>query len=99
LYAACPRDSFSLACAGSRKIVALSIVQRVADPINVFTAYLHAHDLLDEQSEREIRERVQHAVEEALEEAEAAAAPAPETAFDHVYSGIRMPNFRDQLRA
>jgi 2-oxoisovalerate dehydrogenase E1 component alpha subunit len=69
------------------------------DPINVFTAYLHAHDLLDEQSEREIRERVQHAVEEALEEAEAAAAPAPETAFDHVYSGIRMPNFRDQLRA
>jgi len=32
-----------------------------------------------------------------LEDAEAAAAPSPETAFDHVYANTRMPNFRDAL--
>ena len=24
--------------------------------------------------------------------------PEPETAFDHVYAGVRVPNFRDRLR-
>jgi len=38
-------------------------------------------------------------VEIALEEAEAAAEPSAETAFDHVYAGVRMPNFREALHA
>jgi 2-oxoisovalerate dehydrogenase E1 component alpha subunit len=69
------------------------------DPLDVFTAYLRSHALLDEETERGIRERVQHEVESALEQAEAAAAPSAETAFDHVYKGIRVPNFRDRLQS
>src|ERR1051326_4396032 len=69
------------------------------DPIDVFGAYLRSHDLLDADTEKAIRDRVQHEVETALEEAEAAEAPDPDTAFDHVYAGVRMPNFRDRLRA
>jgi TPP-dependent pyruvate/acetoin dehydrogenase alpha subunit len=45
-----------------------------------------------------MRTRVQHEVETALEQAEAAAPPAPETAFDHVCKDVRMPNFRDRFR-
>jgi 2-oxoisovalerate dehydrogenase E1 component alpha subunit len=65
------------------------------DPIEVFGRYLHAHGLLDEATEASIRDRVQHEVETALEEAEIAAPPAPRTAFDHVYAGARMPSFRE----
>jgi 2-oxoisovalerate dehydrogenase E1 component alpha subunit len=65
------------------------------DPINVFRAYLHAHNLLSPEDEDEMRDRIQQAVETALEEAEAAAVPEAETAFDHVYKDVRMPNFRD----
>ena len=43
------------------------------------------------RSERELRARVQREVEQAFAEAEAAAPPQPETAFDHVYAGIRVP--------
>ena len=68
------------------------------DPIDVFRTYLSSHGLLDEAADFEMRERVQTSVESALEEAEAAAPPSPETAFDHVYAGVRMPNFRDRLR-
>jgi 2-oxoisovalerate dehydrogenase E1 component alpha subunit len=64
------------------------------DPIDVFRAYLQSHDLLDSEAEQAMRKRIQEAVESALEEAEAAPAPSPETAFDHVYSGIRVPDFR-----
>jgi 2-oxoisovalerate dehydrogenase E1 component alpha subunit len=64
------------------------------DPIEVFGQYLRTHQLVDEASETAMRDRIQHEVETALEEAEAAAAPAPETAFDHVYAGTRVPNFR-----
>jgi 2-oxoisovalerate dehydrogenase E1 component alpha subunit len=65
------------------------------DPIDVFREYLVEHDLLDVATEDEMRARVRSEVDAALEEAEAAAVPAPATAFDHVYNGVRMPNFRD----
>jgi 2-oxoisovalerate dehydrogenase E1 component alpha subunit len=65
------------------------------DPIDVFGTYLRSHGLLDADTEKAMRDRIQHEVETALEEAEAAAPPAPETAFDHVYASIRMSNFRD----
>jgi len=68
------------------------------DPIDVFRAYLRSHELLDEDAEAAMRDRIQHEVESALEQAEAAPPPEPETAFDHVYKGVRMPNFRDGLR-
>jgi 2-oxoisovalerate dehydrogenase E1 component alpha subunit len=68
------------------------------DPVNVFGTYLRSHGLLTPETEASMRERIQHEVEVALEEAEAAALPDPETAFDHVYAGIRAPNFREALR-
>jgi 2-oxoisovalerate dehydrogenase E1 component alpha subunit len=71
---------------------------RQHDPIDVFGTYLRSHALLDEETERAIRARIQTTVEVALEEAEAAEAPAPETAFDHVYAGVRVPNFREGLQ-
>src|SRR5438105_14079799 len=49
---------------------------RHRDPLNVFTRYLREHSILDDRSETEMRERVQHEVEAALEQAEAA--PVPE---------------------
>jgi 2-oxoisovalerate dehydrogenase E1 component alpha subunit len=67
------------------------------DPIDVFRAYLSAQGVLTADVEAEMRERIQRSVDNALEEAEAAAPPDPETAFDHVYAGIRMPNFRERL--
>jgi 2-oxoisovalerate dehydrogenase E1 component alpha subunit len=70
---------------------------RHRDPLNVFGSYLRLHGLLDDATEKSMRERVQHSVEEALEEAEAAADPMPETAFDHVYAGIRVPDFRHPI--
>jgi 2-oxoisovalerate dehydrogenase E1 component alpha subunit len=69
------------------------------DPIDVFRRYLVGHGLIDQETEMEMKARIQTTVERALEEAEAAAAPAPETAFDHVYAGVRVPDFRAQLRA
>jgi 2-oxoisovalerate dehydrogenase E1 component alpha subunit len=69
------------------------------DPVDVFGAYLHSHGLLDAEAEAAMRARVQHEVETALEQAEAAALPAPETAFDHVYAGVRMPNFRERWQS
>jgi 2-oxoisovalerate dehydrogenase E1 component alpha subunit len=67
---------------------------RHRDPIAVFGRYLHAHDLIDDEREAAMRQHVQEAVAEALEQAERAAAPSAETAFDHVYAGVRMPDFR-----
>ncbi len=71
---------------------------RHKDPIAVFGRYLRSHDVLDETVEAALRERVTHAVADALEQAEAAADPSPETAFDQVYGGVRMPDFRVPLR-
>jgi 2-oxoisovalerate dehydrogenase E1 component alpha subunit len=71
---------------------------RHKDPIEVFGRYLRTHDLLDEQTEALMRARVAETVAEALEEAEAAAEPSPETAFDHVYAGVRVPDFRAPYR-
>ena len=71
---------------------------RHKDPIEVFGRYLRSHDLLDEQTETAMRTRVAQTVAEALEQAEAAAEPSPETAFDHVYAGVRMPDFRASFR-
>jgi 2-oxoisovalerate dehydrogenase E1 component alpha subunit len=68
------------------------------DPINVFGRYLRSHGLVDDATESSIKERVQEQIADALARAEAAPAPAPETAFDHVYAGIRMPDFRERLR-
>jgi 2-oxoisovalerate dehydrogenase E1 component subunit alpha len=67
------------------------------DPVDVFGTYLREHGLLPAETEAAMRERIQHEVEAALEEAEAAPEPAPETAFDHVYANVRMPNFREAL--
>lgn len=68
------------------------------DPIDVFGSYLRSHGLLAPDAEQAMRSRIQHEVETALEEAEAAAVPSPETAFDHVYADTRTPNFREALR-
>jgi len=67
---------------------------RAKDPIHVFSQYLHTHDLLTDAAEAAMRKRIQDTVAEALEKAEAAPGPAAETAFDHVYAGVRMPDFR-----
>src|SRR6266540_4193608 len=67
------------------------------DPINVFLRYLQAHHLLTSEAEAAIRERVQAEVSLALEEAEAAPMAEPETAFDHVYADVRVPDFRARL--
>jgi 2-oxoisovalerate dehydrogenase E1 component alpha subunit len=67
---------------------------RHRDPLAVFGRYLRAHKLFDDAREAAMRERILGIVSEALEQAEAAAAPAAETAFDHVYAGVRMPDFR-----
>ena len=54
--------------------------------------------VIDDRGEASLRARIKQAVAEALEQAEAAAAPDPRTAFDHVYAGVRMPDFHDRLR-
>jgi 2-oxoisovalerate dehydrogenase E1 component alpha subunit len=71
---------------------------RHKDPINVFGGFLRTYNLLDEKVEAAMRDRVAKVVAEALEQAEAAAEPSAETAFDHVYAGVRVPDFRAPLR-
>ena len=71
---------------------------RHKDPIAVFGRYLHAHDLLDDEQEAAMRARVLATVAEALEQAEASPEPSSETAFDHVYAGVRVPDFRAPYR-
>jgi len=67
------------------------------DPIDLFRDYLFAHGLLSAADETALRSSVQQQVDEALVEAEAAAEPEAETAFDHVYAGVRLPDFRRRL--
>jgi 2-oxoisovalerate dehydrogenase E1 component subunit alpha len=71
---------------------------RHRDPIDVFRRYLVEHGLIDAQTEAAMKTRILRIVSEALEQAEASPAPAPETAFDHVYAGVRMPDFHARLR-
>ncbi len=72
---------------------------RHRDPIARFASYLRAAGVLDDASEAAVRERVKAEVDEALAYAERALPPAPETAFDHVYAGVRVPDVRARLRA
>jgi 2-oxoisovalerate dehydrogenase E1 component alpha subunit len=67
---------------------------RQKDPIHVFGDYLRSHDLLSTDEEAAMRERIVQTVADALAEAEAAAGPVADTAFDHVYAGVRMADFR-----
>jgi len=67
---------------------------RQKDPVHVFGEYLRTHNLLTTAAEAALRRRIQKTVAEALVQAEAAAAPLAETAFDHVYAGLRVPDFR-----
>ncbi len=69
------------------------------DPIVVFGAHLRAHGLLDDKSDAEIRATVKASVDEALASAEQALPPAPETALDHVYAGVRVPDLRSRFTA
>jgi 2-oxoisovalerate dehydrogenase E1 component alpha subunit len=71
---------------------------RSKDPIEVFQRYLLANHLLDDEADASLRQRLQETIAAALAEAEAAADPAPATAFDHVYAGVRMPDFKATLR-
>jgi 2-oxoisovalerate dehydrogenase E1 component subunit alpha len=69
---------------------------RHKDPIDVFSRYLRDHHLLDDEIEVAMRERIRRNVAEALEQADAAESPEPATAFDHVYAGVRVPDFRSR---
>jgi 2-oxoisovalerate dehydrogenase E1 component alpha subunit len=71
---------------------------RHSDPIDVFRRYLVSHELIDDDIEAAMKARIQQSVSEALEQAELALPPAPETAFDHVLAGVRVPDFRDRFR-
>jgi 2-oxoisovalerate dehydrogenase E1 component alpha subunit len=67
---------------------------RHRDPLVFFGTYLREQGLLDDDLEAAARLRVQSAVAEAFERAEAAPDPSPESAFDHVYAGLRARDFR-----
>jgi 2-oxoisovalerate dehydrogenase E1 component alpha subunit len=69
------------------------------DPVVRFGYYLRQHGILDAAGEQAIRDRVKASVDEALASAEQTAQSQPEAAFDHVYDGVRVPDFRTQLRA
>ncbi len=71
---------------------------RHRDPIVRFGHELHAQGILDAAAEAALRGKVKATVDEALAYAEQAAAPAPETAFDQVYRGVRMPDVRASFR-
>ncbi|MBX0327145.1 thiamine pyrophosphate-dependent dehydrogenase E1 component subunit alpha [Oscillochloris sp. ZM17-4] len=59
---------------------------RQHDPIARFASYLHEHDLIAEDEERELREAIAAEVDAATEAAEQAPLPEPETLYDHVYA-------------
>src|ERR671927_128244 len=64
------------------------------DPLLFFGAYLRERGLLDDAQDAAAKQRVQASVSEALERAQAAADPAPESAFEHVYADRRVPELR-----
>ncbi|MCU0493239.1 MAG: thiamine pyrophosphate-dependent dehydrogenase E1 component subunit alpha [Chloroflexaceae bacterium] len=57
------------------------------DPVARFRGYLREHGILDEVQERELREQIGHAVNEATEQAERAPMADPETLLEHVFAG------------
>jgi 2-oxoisovalerate dehydrogenase E1 component alpha subunit len=67
---------------------------RLHDPVHVFARYLRGQQLLTDELDAEIQQRVQRQVEDALARAEAAPSPEAETAFDQVYSDRRVRDFR-----
>jgi TPP-dependent pyruvate/acetoin dehydrogenase alpha subunit len=56
------------------------------DPIDRFTAYLLAHGAVDDQAVAHMREEVKAEVDEAIQQAWAAADPDPATALRHVFA-------------
>lgn len=70
---------------------------RAHDPLVVFSSYLHAEGLLDDARDEELHARGRAEVEQASQEAEAAADPEAASAFDHVYANSRVPDFRAAL--
>jgi 2-oxoisovalerate dehydrogenase E1 component subunit alpha len=59
---------------------------REQDPLPMFAATLRAEGLLDAEADAALQERVRETVSSALERAEAAADPAPASAFGNVYA-------------
>ena len=70
---------------------------RERDPLVLFGTYLRDRGLLDDAKEAGARDRVRTSVAEALERAEAAIDPAPDSAFEHVYASGRAPDFHTWL--
>ncbi|HEY0736848.1 MAG TPA: thiamine pyrophosphate-dependent dehydrogenase E1 component subunit alpha [Herpetosiphonaceae bacterium] len=56
------------------------------DPLITFAAHLKAEDILTDEKEAEIRERIKKQVNEATAAAEAATPPDPSTLFDYIYA-------------
>ncbi|NNJ13667.1 thiamine pyrophosphate-dependent dehydrogenase E1 component subunit alpha [Chloroflexales bacterium ZM16-3] len=59
---------------------------RQHDPIARFATYLHEHDLISEDEERDMRQVIAAEVDSATDLAERAPLPEPETLYDHVYA-------------
>lgn len=57
------------------------------DPVARFAAYLKAEDVMTDQQEAEIRERVKQQVNESTVAAEAAPLPDPDTLMKHIFYG------------
>ncbi len=57
------------------------------DPVARFAAYLKGEEILTDEHEQELRERIKQQVNEATAAAEAAPLPDPSTLMDHVYTG------------
>ncbi len=55
------------------------------DPVAKFGALLRDQDVLDETTEREMRDRIKHEVDDATQYAERAPMADPSTLYDHVY--------------
>lgn len=68
------------------------------DPLPRLRRELLEAGALDEAEEAALRARLRREVDEALQAAERAEAPGPATAFDHVYAGVRVADFRAWLR-
>ena len=56
------------------------------DPIDRFAAYLKAEDILTDEYEQELRERIKQQVNEATAVAETAPLPDPSTLLEHVFT-------------
>ncbi len=68
---------------------------RTADPVERYEAYLREQGVLDDEAVDEVRAAAERAVDEAVEEAEAADPPDPDDVFDSVYAEPT-PRLREQ---